>query len=126
MNGVLHAAKLIAGNAYAPYSNFKVGAAALFDGTPNYFYGTNVENASYGLTICAERVAISVGAAAGLRKLRAIAVAVSKDTPLSQAFAPCGACLQVIAEFGDPDTDVLIEGLGEFKLRDLLPHAFKL
>lgn len=126
LDGVLHSAKLVAGNAYAPYSKFKVGAAVLFDETPTYFYGTNVENASYGLTLCAERNAIFTGVAAGLRKLRCVVVAVAKNTPLSTAFVPCGACLQVIAEFGNPETDIVIEGLGAFKLKDLLPHAFKL
>ncbi len=83
-------------NAYAPYSNFQVGAALLGkDG--RVFTGCNVENLSYGLTICAERNAICAAVAAGVRKFAAIAIVADTREPIS----PCGACRQVMAEFGD-------------------------
>ena len=82
--------------AYAPYSNFQVGAALLAkDG--RIFTGCNVENLSYGLTICAERNAIFAAVAAGVREFDAIAIVADTREPVS----PCGACRQVMAEFGD-------------------------
>jgi cytidine deaminase len=81
--------------AYAPYSNFHVGAAVV-DEQGRIFTGCNVENLSYGLTICAERVAISSAIAAGAKSLSTIVVVADTDTPVS----PCGACRQVMAEFG--------------------------
>ena len=82
--------------AYAPYSNFQVGAALLAkDG--RVFTGCNVENLSYGLTICAERNAVFAAIAAGVREFEAIAIVA--DT--REAISPCGACRQVMAEFGD-------------------------
>ena len=82
--------------AYAPYSNFQVGAAVLAaDG--RIFTGCNVENLSYGLTICAERNAIFAAVAAGIREFSAIAIVADTRQPIS----PCGACRQVMAEFGD-------------------------
>jgi cytidine deaminase len=84
-------------NAYAPYSDFKVGAAILLkDG--RVFTGCNVENASFGLTICAERNAIFAAVAASKRKIEIVAVAVLNHRGV--ACSPCGACRQVIAEFG--------------------------
>jgi cytidine deaminase len=105
--------------AYAPYSNFAVGAALLAaDG--RIFAGCNVENISYGLTICAERVAIGSAVAAGVREF--LAVAVVADT--SVAISPCGACRQVLAEFSVPRVMLAnrIERL-EFRLEELLPRA---
>ncbi len=105
--------------AYAPYSNFSVGAALLAaDG--RVFPGCNVENISYGLTNCAERVAIGAAVAAGVTKFAAVAVVADTGVPIS----PCGACRQVLAEFGVP---VVIlanrrESL-EFTLDELLPRA---
>jgi cytidine deaminase len=110
--------------AYAPYSNFRVGAAVLAESGAVYT-GCNVENASYGLTNCAERTAIFAAVAQegpGLR-LRAIAVASDPAVPCS----PCGACRQVIAEFGGPHCRVVYrsgEGIRAVTLKELLPDAF--
>jgi cytidine deaminase len=82
--------------AYAPYSNFQVGAALLSKGG-RVFTGCNVENLSYGLTICAERSAFFQAVSAGVREFEAIAIVADTREPVS----PCGACRQVMAEFGD-------------------------
>ena len=112
-------------NAHAPYSNFKVGATILTErGT--LYQGCNVENASYGLTICAERNAIFAAVAAegsGMR-IQAVAVATERDGPC----APCGACRQVIYEFG-PDALVLFRGQSgteQMGITKLLPEGFRL
>lgn len=125
---LIDAARMIAKNAYAPYSHKRVGCAVLFHDAPGtLFYGTNVENASYGLTQCAERSAICTGAAAGLRKIAALAIACrDKNNKIAECFYPCGACLQVIAEFSDETTDIFLDGIGAFKLRDLLKAPFRL
>lgn len=127
-DGLANLARLAAKNAYSPYSGFKVGCAALFDGGfPTPFCGTNVENASYGLTICAERSAIFSAVAAGRRKLNVLAIScLDKDDKMIPCFSPCGACLQVIAEFATPDTEIFLDGGPLCKLRDFLPNAFKL
>ena len=91
------AAKTAAGRAYAPYSRFRVGAAILTS-SGNIYSGCNVENASYGLTNCAERTAIFNAVASGEKRLRLQCVVVY--TPTKTATAPCGACRQVIYEFG--------------------------
>ena len=91
------AARTAAGRAYAPYSRFTVGAAILTS-TGNIYSGCNVENASYGLTNCAERTAIFSAVAAGGKRLKLACVVVY--TPTRTATAPCGACRQVIHEFG--------------------------
>lgn len=91
-------------HSYSPYSQFRVGAAALFE-EGGVFAGTNVENGSYGATACAERVAIWTGVAAGKRRLVAIALVADSTEPVW----PCGICLQVMAEFG-PDATVLTRG----------------
>ncbi|NQW99440.1 cytidine deaminase [bacterium] len=105
--------------AYAPYSNFAVGAALLAaDG--RIFVGCNVENISYGLTNCAERVAIGAAVAAGVRDFQAVAVVAETGVPVS----PCGACRQVLAEFGVPR--VILANRSErleFSLEELLPRA---
>lgn len=108
-------------HAYAPYSHFRVGAALLADDGTIYT-GCNVENASYGLTICAERAAVFAAAGAGVRKLRRIVVATDGDPPAS----PCGACRQVLAEFG---LEIQVDAVGPhrsrtWKLAELLPDAF--
>ena len=110
--------------AYAPYSRFKVGAAVLAK-SGNIYTGCNVENASYGLTVCAERNAVAAMAAAGEREITAVAVV----TDLKNPAAPCGACRQVIAEFG-PHADIVMAGLkGKVRvesLSGLLPRQFKI
>lgn len=109
--------------AHVPYSRFPVGAAILFaDGS--VVTGCNVENATYGLTVCAERNAFAASVAQG--KNRPVAVAIVADTPT--ACPPCGMCRQVMAEFAGPDLPVRSRNLkGEeegYSLRELLPHAF--
>ena len=114
-------------NAYCLYSNFRVGAAVLSE-EGEIFAGCNVENASYGLTICAERNAIFQAVAKGAiskgRKLKAVVVV----TPAEKLTPPCGACRQVIYEFCEQaDADIFIFGAnktGSFKLSALLPEAF--
>jgi cytidine deaminase len=111
-------------NAHAPYSNFHVGAAVL-TASGEIFPGTNVENASYGLTICAERAAVCAAVAAGHKQLAAVAVA----TP--GGHSPCGACRQVLSEFG-PAMEVLMVdadnplNVKATNLADLLPMQFAL
>jgi len=115
-------------HAYCPYSKFAVGAAVrTADGAIHT--GVNVENASYGLTVCAERNAISAAVAAGLRpgELKAIALAGGSGAPLS----PCGACRQVLAEFAALDAVVLsvVSATGRlavWQAADLLPQVFRL
>lgn len=108
--------------AYAPYSRFLVGAA-LRAADGRVFTGVNVENSSYGLTMCAERVALGKAVSEGARSFSRIAITSAAGRPLT----PCGACRQVMAEFA-PDLPVLVlEGSGkvhELNLRDLLPSAF--
>ncbi|HEX2250339.1 MAG TPA: cytidine deaminase [Gemmatimonadales bacterium] len=107
--------------AYAPYSEFRVGAAIeAADG--RVFVGCNVENASYGLTMCAERAAVSAAVSAGARRFRRAVVVSDVDPPA----APCGACRQVLSEFGP---DIPIQAVGahntvHWNLSDLLPAAF--
>lgn len=106
-------------NAYSPYSNFQVGAALLAE-DGRVFTGCNVENISYGLTNCAERVAIGAAVAAGVRKFLAVAVVADTTVPIS----PCGACRQVLAEFAVPSV-LLVNRTErvEFRLEELLPRA---
>jgi len=108
-------------HAHAPYSKFHVGAA-LEAADGRIFVGTNVESASYGLTICAERMALGAAVAAGARKLTRIAVTTAVDPPA----APCGACRQLLAEFG-LDLEVISAGPKSerhWTLGELLPAAF--
>jgi cytidine deaminase len=118
------AARQAAGRAYAPYSQFQVGAAVL-TASGRIYAGCNVENASYGLTNCAERTAIFNAVAAGERKLRLQCVVVY--TPTKIATAPCGACRQVINEFG-PKARVLSfcdsDETMDVSIETLLPDAF--
>ena len=118
---LIDAARAAQRRAYAPYSNFHVGAALESeDGT--IYTGCNVENASYGLTICAERAAICAAVTAGARKFRRAVVVSDIDPPA----APCGACRQVLAEFG---RELRIDGVGpggtvSWTIAQLLPAAF--
>ena len=121
--GLLHRARDLRRRAYAPYSNFRVGAA-LLSASGTVYDGVNVENASYGLTMCAERVAIGAMTAAGDEgPVLAVAVVGDGDEPCT----PCGACRQVLFEFG-PEALLLASGDGGRPLRttvaEILPHAF--
>jgi cytidine deaminase len=119
-------ARRAAERAYVPYSKFRVGAAVEADGRT--YAGCNVENASYGLTVCAERVALFTAVAAGHRRVRRIAVTCADAGPdLGEGGRmPCGACRQVMAELMGPDGEVLVDGVGAFRVSDLLPSAFTL
>ena len=122
MNKLMEAALTARDNAHAPFSKFKVGAA-IEDETGRIFTGCNVENATYGLTICAERVAVFKAISEGARKFTRIAVAADTDvlTP------PCGACRQILWEFcGDAElTLVNLQGKTEtFRLKELFPRPF--
>jgi len=126
MAELLAAARAASGLAYCPYSNFHVGAAVRAGG--RIFTGANIENASYGLTVCAERTALFAAVLAGCTEVEAIAVA-CVDAPLGSTYellTPCGACRQVLAEFADGATPVLIDRVGRLTLDDLLPKAFRL
>ena len=107
--------------AHAPYSRFRVGAAVL-DERGRMHTGCNVENASFGLTVCAERNAVAAAVAAGAKRIRAVAV-VTRD-----GSSPCGACRQVLAELGTPTTEVLLASPAgkpvDHTLGTLLPYAF--
>lgn len=111
--------------AYCPYSAFRVGSALLAaDG--RVFPGCNVENASFGLTVCAERTAVFAAVAAGCRAFTAMAIVADGEAPPY----PCGACRQVLAEFCSPDFPVYVQGLAQpggpecLVLGELLPKAF--
>lgn len=119
---LLRAAREASTGAYAPYSLFHVGAAVLAE-DGRVFTAANVENASYGLTSCAERNAIFAAVSAGARSIVAVAI----HTPTAQPVSPCGACRQVIHEFG---ADAVVvsgcdgEGRGRWSIGELLPDAF--
>jgi len=125
-DALVAAARRAADNAHAPYSGWRVGAAVTFAGASGPpFVGANVENASYGLTLCAERAAIVAGVVAGHRRIERLALSArDADGQPVPAIVPCGACLQVIAEFAGGDLDITIDGGGTLRLADLLPHPF--
>jgi cytidine deaminase len=107
--GLAAAARAAAAASYSPYSHFRVGAAVLCE-DGSIVTGANVENRSYGLTLCAERAAVAGAVSGGRRSFLAVAV----YTPDSvQAVAPCGACRQVLSEFAGPQTPILMSGSGE-------------
>ena len=121
---LLRAAREARELAYCPYSNFQVGAAIrTADGS--LFPGCNVENRTFGLTVCAERVAVVSAVARGQRKVEAVAV-VTDTTPPSP---PCGQCLEVLTEFGNPELPILLANTSgdqvEYRLKDFLPHPFE-
>jgi cytidine deaminase len=115
--------------AYAPYSKFRVGAAVLLD-TGAVVLGANIENASYGLTCCAERVAIFAARAqhpaAGIVALAVSAGDDSHQHDDERTRMPCGACRQVMVEFMAPTAQVWIDGVGVRSLGELLPSPFRL
>jgi cytidine deaminase len=120
-DSLVEAARAVQQRAYAPYSHFRVGCALeAEDG--RVFVGCNVENASYGLTICAERAAVTAAVAAGAHRFRRAVVVSDADPPA----APCGACRQVLSEFG---RDLRVDGVGaagtvSWTIAELLPAAF--
>jgi cytidine deaminase len=109
-------------NAYAPYSNFRVGAA-VYTAEGETFTGVNVENAAYGATMCAERSAVAAAVSAGFTDIAAVAVVGDSDAPT----VPCGCCRQVLAEF-NPEMRVIMGGQHDdvmvMTLDELLPEAF--
>jgi cytidine deaminase len=123
---LLERARIAASNAYCPYSGFPVGAAVETD--CGIFVGANMENASFGLTVCAERVALWNAINAGAKEIKRLAVAcvgAEPDAP-DENRMPCGACRQVMAEFLPPTARIEIEGVGEMSLSELLPKPFQL
>ena len=121
MDTLVAAARRVRENAHAPYSGYRVGAAILTaDG--EIFTGCNVENASYGLSVCAERNAVAAAVASGRSSFDGVAIVTSS----SPAASPCGACRQVLAEFGDCPV-ILTDLDGDRRMtsvRELLPDAF--
>lgn len=118
---LLAAARSVQAQAYAPYSRYRVGAALETEDGAIYV-GCNVENASYGLTNCAERVAVGAAVSGGHRRFRRMVVVTDSDPPAP----PCGACRQVLLEFGP---DLVVESVGpqrtmRWVLRELLPASF--
>lgn len=120
---LLEAAAEARANAYAPYSEFRVGAAVWTE-DGRLLSGCNVENSSYGLSICAERNAVAAAVRAGSGKVLAVAILADSRTPCP----PCGACRQVLAEVGGPELRVRCHNLSgqvlEISLAELLPNAF--
>ena len=116
-------------NSYSPYSNYQVAAAALFD-SGNIYTGVNVECASFGGTLCAERNAITTGISNGERKLVAVAIVGGSDGIIDSKYCvPCGICRQVMRDFADKDSMLVIcaktpDDYQEFTLEEMLPHSF--
>lgn len=129
LSQLAEAARAARERAYAPYSKFRVGAAVLLDNGASVL-GANIENASYGLTCCAERVAIfSATAQHPGARIAALAVSAGDDHVVHDSDngrMPCGACRQVMMEFMSPDATIWIDGVGAMALSDLLPTPFKL
>ena len=124
LNQLVARAREVALRAYAPYSRFRVGAAVL-DANGLMYVGCNVESASYGLSICAERSAIFAAVATSAARPFA-ALAVTCLDAAAGSCSPCGACRQVIAEHFAPEAPVYVDGLGQFTPSELLPHSFSL
>ena len=118
---LLNYAKQVSENSYSPYSNFKVGAAVLCEDN-KVFLGTNIENSSYGLSMCAERVAVFEAIANGCKKIKAVAIYSKKGN-----VTPCGACRQVISEFSKTADIIYNTNEDKFtvtKISSLLPKSF--
>lgn len=115
--------------AYAPYSSFRVGAA-VYTENGQIYSGCNVENSSYGAANCAERTAIYKAVSEGHRHIKAVAVVAGMKSKKTVYTSPCGICRQVIAEFGDGDTYIIMaESPDEYKimtLKELFPYSFDL
>lgn len=124
MKELMKLAEMAYENSYSPYSGIKIGAA-IRAGSGKIYTGTNIENASYGATICAERSAISKAVSDGETEVTAVAVTGDID---DYAY-PCGICRQVISEFMKPDMEIAVSGKNKemkvFKLKELLPSAFE-
>lgn len=124
---LIMAARSAKKNTYSPYSNFPVGAAVLLE-DGQIFKGTNIENASYGLTCCAERVALFSARTESSAKVVGLAISIGHEgkTLPKESLVPCGACRQVMSEFLDPDTPIYIDGNRNFTMDELLPYSFVL
>ncbi len=124
VDSMINEAKLLITRSYSPYSSFRV-AAVLEDIDGNLHGGVNVENSSYGMTMCAERSAVFAAIATGARQFRKIVIYSPDGPPV-----PCGACRQVLWEFCDADFPITVASAGiparEFSLGELLPEAFQL
>jgi cytidine deaminase len=124
MNELIEAARAVRAHAHAPYSRYQVGAAVRA-ASGKIYVGANIENASYGLALCAERSAVAAAISAGEKEISAVAVVTATSPPA----APCGMCRQVLAEFGADDLPIaLVNDAGErtdTTLGALLPHAFR-
>ncbi len=123
---LLNKAKIVSENAYAPYSKFKVGAAIEYE-NGNIYTGCNVENASYGLSICAERNAVSNAVSSGEKsKIKTVAI----YSPNQKKCMPCGACRQWIAEFSSDNTRIILEDddnkIISMTLEEIFPNAFSI
>ncbi|MGH2680271.1 MAG: cytidine deaminase [Actinomycetota bacterium] len=123
LDRMLERARDTMARAYVPYSRFRVGAAVLAE-DGEIWPGANIENASYPLSVCAERNAVAALVLSGQHRVLAVAVTTDADTPTP----PCGGCRQVLWEFADADTPVMAEAArgvrARWRLGDLLPHAF--
>ena len=123
---VLKAVKVM-DNAYAPYSEFKVGAA-IFTEEGKVFGGCNIENASYPAGICAERAAIGSAVSSGTKKFIKIAIVGGKNGKITDFCPPCGICRQVLSEFCDEDFEILLyngKEVKSYRLNELLPLGFE-
>lgn len=118
---LIEAAQSARSRAYAPYSGYAVGCAIETD-SGGVFVGTNIENVSFGATLCAERVAVGSMVSAGRRTIRRVAISTRDGSP------PCGICLQVLSEFASSDMEILTINdesvIVRYTLGDLLPHGF--
>ena len=123
---LLERARMAASRAHCPYSQFHVGASVLCD-DGSVIEGCNVENASYGLTVCAERVALFSAISQGKRPIElAVSCVDAQDEAAVSSRMPCGACRQVMQELLPPDADIHVDGVGRRSLQQLLPEAFQL